>query len=446
MALVQRIEGRWVHLLTLLKDARTTSVAGSVCAVVGAMLWWSLSGVTLARAAQLPPSHDCPASIPRHPGSTYYAGTITVHAGAPADCVVKLPDGVILRAGGGSAPNAPAARAIFRVNGVGIDQPGGLNILVSSSPVPSPSVPDFRPLQLPAHLTLPKNTVVVRWDPSAGRWVSQSNGVLQAWALYKVLRHNVQPVRQATVSLPALLPATGLGATAFGTGVGGQSLGALERSDVGALLVALLLVVAVLALLWRDVRRGVQPGASPFWTRLLLAFIAVVACALAGLRIWTRYGAAAEQPQYGDVMAQGAAPTKPGTAAPPDRLTLTRLGIDTPIVVTSIVNKAWQAASYAAGYLSPGVTPGQRGVLAISGHDDTDGAVFSRLGAARDGDIVSVYVGKSIYHYKVVALRIVTPQQIGVLRPTSGAVLTLITCTPPGVDTQRLVVRATLLP
>ncbi len=432
-------------MLDLLRGARKTIVAKCVYAVFGAALWWSMAGIAPVQAAQLPPSHDCPASIPRHPGATYYAGTVTVHAGAQADCVVRLPDGVILRASGGTAANRPGARAIFRINGAGIDQPGGINILVSTSPFSSPAIPDFSPLYRPAFLTAPKNAVVVHWDPLGDRWVSQSNGVLQAWALYKVLRHGVQPVRQALLSLPKLLPATGLKATSSGATAAVQLLSALGPPDFGVLLVALSLVAAVLALLWRDVRRGVQPGASSFWTRLLLTFVAFVALALALLRVWTQY-AAAEQPQYGDITTQGTVPVKPGVGAPPDRLTLSRLGIDTPVVATSIVNQAWQTATYGAGYLPLGGKSGGRGNLAISGHDDADGAVFGRLDMVREGDIVSVYAGGAVYRYKVVALRIVLPQQISVLRPTSGAVLTLITCTPRGVDTQRLVIRATLMP
>src|SRR5436853_24442 len=80
------------------------------------------------------------------------------------------------------------------------------------------------------------------------------------------------------------------------------------------------------------------------------------------------------------------------------------------------------------------------------GHDDRDGAVLRRLGDLRRGDVVWVYAGTHPYRYAVSALRIVPATRTDVVRPTPGAILTLITCTPYLIDTQRLVVRARLLP
>jgi len=51
-----------------------------------------------------------------------------------------------------------------------------------------------------------------------------------------------------------------------------------------------------------------------------------------------------------------------------------------------------------------------------------------------------------VYHcYAVTGLGVVPATAVSVTRPTSGATLTLITCTPYGVDTDRLVARARLL-
>ncbi len=415
-----------------------------ICASVVGALCWIAADPLIGQAVQSPPSLDCPASIARHPGATYYSGTVTVYAGNQGDCVVRLPDGVTLRIGGGSAPNRPHARAVFRINGDGIDKPGGINILVSASPVPASSIPDFSPLRLPAHLTLPKNTMLVRWDPSGGRWVLQSSDTLQGWALYKVLRHGVQPLQQASLSWPKLLPATGLGATTLGARVSRLLWGDVELVGVGVFLAAILSIAIVLTYLWQNVRRGFQLGSSVFWTHSLLVFIAVVALVLDGQYVWMQ-SAVVEQLQYGDILAQGATPKKPSATAPPDRLTLTRLGIDTPVITTSIENQMWQLASYSAGYLPLGVVPGERGNLVIAGHDDKDGAVFKHLRSVHKGDIVSLYVSKSIYRYRVTALGIILPTQLSVLYSTSGAVLTLITCTPQNVDTQRLIVRALLV-
>src|SRR5205085_3250738 len=99
-----------------------------------------------------------------------------------------------------------------------------------------------------------------------------------------------------------------------------------------------------------------------------------------------------------------------------------------------------------AGFLSGGARPGRAGNEVITGHDDRDGAVFRRLGDLRRGDVVRVYAGAHPYRYAVSALRVVPATRTDLERPTHGALLTLITCTPYLIDTQRLVVRARLLP
>jgi sortase A len=116
------------------------------------------------------------------------------------------------------------------------------------------------------------------------------------------------------------------------------------------------------------------------------------------------------------------------------------------VVPVGIAGGQWQVPAYAAGYLSSGAWPGRAGNVVITGHDDRDGAVFRRLGDLRPGDVVRVYAGAHAYCYAVSALRIVPATRTDVVRPIHGAILTLITCTPYLIDTQRLVVRARLLP
>src|ERR671937_368770 len=139
-------------------------------------------------------------------------------------------------------------------------------------------------------------------------------------------------------------------------------------------------------------------------------------------------------------------PPAGGAPGPPTRLVIARLGIATPVVPLGIAGAQWQVPAYAAGYLSGGAWPGHAGNTVITGHDDRDGAVFRRLGDLRRGDVVWVYAGAHPYRYAVSALRIVPATRTDVVRPTHGAILTLIPCTAYLIDTQRLVVRARLLP
>jgi LPXTG-site transpeptidase (sortase) family protein len=134
-----------------------------------------------------------------------------------------------------------------------------------------------------------------------------------------------------------------------------------------------------------------------------------------------------------------------GASGPPTRLVITRLGIATRVVPLGIAGGQWQVPAYAAGYLSGGARPGHAGNVVITGHDDRDGAVFRRLGDLHRGDVVRVYSGPHLYRYAVSALRVVPATRIDLVGPTHGALLTLITCTPYLIDTQRLIVRARLL-
>jgi sortase A len=80
----------------------------------------------------------------------------------------------------------------------------------------------------------------------------------------------------------------------------------------------------------------------------------------------------------------------------------------------------------------------------VYGHDDIQGSVFRHLDALRVGDPIELVSGGRRYLYRVTAGRVVPPTTIGVLKPTATATMTLITCTPYMVDTQRIVVDAAL--
>jgi sortase A len=80
-----------------------------------------------------------------------------------------------------------------------------------------------------------------------------------------------------------------------------------------------------------------------------------------------------------------------------------------------------------------------------SGHVDVYGEVFRRLEELKPGDLVTVYAGIHLYRYEVKRIRIVSPKETSVLAATADATLTLITCYPYRVDTQRLVVIAKLV-
>ena len=84
------------------------------------------------------------------------------------------------------------------------------------------------------------------------------------------------------------------------------------------------------------------------------------------------------------------------------------------------------------------------GNAVLYGHDDIEGSVFGRLKDLQSGDEVDVQsaTGSPVV-YRVTARSIVPPTAVQILQPTNDVRLTLFTCWPNWVDTQRVVVTAT---
>jgi LPXTG-site transpeptidase (sortase) family protein len=88
-------------------------------------------------------------------------------------------------------------------------------------------------------------------------------------------------------------------------------------------------------------------------------------------------------------------------------------------------------------------SPFGSGNAVLYGHDDIEGSVFARLKDLKVGDEVDVTVaGGSPVAYRVTGRAIVAPTAVQILQPTNDVRLTLFTCWPNWVDTQRVVVTA----
>lgn len=99
--------------------------------------------------------------------------------------------------------------------------------------------------------------------------------------------------------------------------------------------------------------------------------------------------------------------------------------------------------------------PGKKGNVFITGHsalpqffDPKDySKIFSKLTDLKNGDVVDVTFNNRLYTYQVVRKKVVDPKDITVLIPpeTDGKYLTLMTCVPPGLNSQRLIVTTKLI-
>ncbi len=97
------------------------------------------------------------------------------------------------------------------------------------------------------------------------------------------------------------------------------------------------------------------------------------------------------------------------------------------------------------GHLEGTVAPGGNGNCVIAGHRDTH---FRVLKDIAKGDEIVVQSRTGTYKYRVTGLSVVTPDNTDSLKPTSKAVLNLITCFPfeyVGSAPRRFIVHADLI-
>ncbi len=121
----------------------------------------------------------------------------------------------------------------------------------------------------------------------------------------------------------------------------------------------------------------------------------------------------------------------------PTRLVAAKAGIDAPIAEVGIVDSGsrsvWETAWHSVGHHLDSSLPGQPGNMVLTGHvsvaDHNNAAYFAKLDELAPGDLVDVYSGAEVFHYKVTKVSVVSPTAVNVLRSGAGSTITLITCT-----------------
>ncbi len=122
------------------------------------------------------------------------------------------------------------------------------------------------------------------------------------------------------------------------------------------------------------------------------------------------------------------------------RITVPRLDM------SAVVNEGVDddTLSLAIGHIPGTALPGPAGNVAVAAHRDT---FFRPLKDIRANDEIDFLTTRGEYRYRVKSMRIVNPEDVEVLKPSSVAELTLITCYPFdffGHAPKRFVVQATL--
>jgi sortase A len=146
--------------------------------------------------------------------------------------------------------------------------------------------------------------------------------------------------------------------------------------------------------------------------------------------------------------------------SPPTRLVIPKIGVDLPVLPVGVRTARvggkdrllWGDVPNAGGFHETSAYPGNPGNTVINGHRDIQGSVFRHLDRVDVGDEIILYVGDVAYPYRVTEIRVV-PETFASAAQRAENVrligfmpeerLTLITCTPVGLATHRLLVIAT---
>jgi sortase A len=154
-----------------------------------------------------------------------------------------------------------------------------------------------------------------------------------------------------------------------------------------------------------------------------------------------------------------ASAARPPATSPPTRLVIPKIALDIPVLPVGFEtimegNRArlvWADVPDAGGFHQTSAYPGNPGNTVINGHRDIYAAVFRHLDQVAVGDQIVVYVGDVAYPYTVTEVLVVpetfasaaqraeNQRLIGYLPEER---LTLVTCTPVGLATHRLLVIA----
>jgi sortase A len=150
---------------------------------------------------------------------------------------------------------------------------------------------------------------------------------------------------------------------------------------------------------------------------------------------------------------------RPAADSPPTRLVIPAIDLDIPVSPVQIVQvgegararAVWGALPDAGGFHYTSAYPGNPGNTVINGHRDIQGAVFRHLDQVEVGDAIGLYVGETSYPYVVTDVLVVPEtfasakqraENLRLIGTMPEERLTLITCTPVGLATHRLLVIA----
>ena len=123
------------------------------------------------------------------------------------------------------------------------------------------------------------------------------------------------------------------------------------------------------------------------------------------------------------------------------RIQIPAIEVDHPIVQ----GDGWEQLKKGVGQHLGTVNPGQDGNLVLSAHNDIFGEIFRFLDQLSPGDEIIIYTNIRSYTYMISNTQIVKPTFVQPMDQTSDPTVTLISCYPYLIDTERIVIQANLV-
>lgn len=134
------------------------------------------------------------------------------------------------------------------------------------------------------------------------------------------------------------------------------------------------------------------------------------------------------------------------------RLSIPRLSISQAKVTTDVMSNTrdiyMPVLSSSLAHYKGSAYPGSEGNVIVYGHSILPAfynpnnylSIFSKLDTLQSLDTIRVTWGENVYTYRVEGMSVVKPDDTRVLQYVNGKTITLLTCVPPGLTTERLLV------
>jgi sortase A len=150
----------------------------------------------------------------------------------------------------------------------------------------------------------------------------------------------------------------------------------------------------------------------------------------------------AEIPEHLRPMVQSLANMPVPTPAPNQavRIQIPGINVDAPVVQ----GDGWEQLKKGVGQYIGSAAPGENGNVVLSAHNDVYGEIFRYLDRLVPGDQIIISTQQRQYVYIVDRTVLVEPTAVEVMASSGSPTVTLISCYPYLVDTQRIVVFARL--